>query len=375
MGQQLAQIKTQAAHDARNPGLWRTSAQKLAQQNTLAAAPGARQGRPAKAPAQQARHCYSSGESSAQCQPLNLTLKQLEAFVRVADLGSFRKAAERLNTTQPNISSRISSLESILQVTLMERDAGSVRLTSRGQELLQHARKVLQTTETLVEASGASDLYVGVLKLGVTEIIAHTWLRDFLKALKASFPEVVVELTVDLSANLKKELFSRSIDLTFQSGPFNRRTSGSCALGNYPLIWVAAPGLPVSNPDIISLADLARHPILTPARDTEPYREISAHLASYRAINARLVPSSSLAACLHMTIDEMGIASMPASMVSSELTNGELVKINYPWTPQDLRFLARYDADRTPGYVAAAAALAASTAASYTADESLLRFD
>jgi DNA-binding transcriptional LysR family regulator len=291
---------------------------------------------------------------------VNLTLKQLEAFVRVADLGSFRKAAERLNTTQPNISSRISSLETALQVTLMERDAGSVRLTSRGHELLTHARSVLSATEKLADASGNSGLYSGVLKLGVTEIVAHTWLRDFLRELKNRFPDVMVELTVDLSANLKKELFSRSIDLTFQSGPFNREMSGNRDLGSYPLVWAAAPTLPVHHHKEITIDDLAAHPILTPARDTVPYRQISDH---FSGCSARLVPSSHLAVSLHMTVDAMGIGALPAAMISDELASGELIQVPYHWTPDDLHFLARYDAQHTPGYVAAAAELAAEIAA------------
>ncbi len=293
---------------------------------------------------------------------MNLTLKQLQAFVRVADLGSFRKAAERLNTTQPNISSRISSLETALKTKLMERDAGSVRLTSRGQELLQHARGVLSAAEKLADASGNSGLYSGVLKLGVTEIIAHTWLRDFLKELKVRFPDVVVELTVDLSANLKKELFSRSIDLTFQSGPFSRVTTGSSDLGSYPLIWVAAPTLAVRDAKNMRMEDLAAHPILTPARDTEPYRQISSH---FTGLGARLVPSSHLAVSLHMTVDAMGIGALPQAMVRDELERGELIRLNYDWTPDDLHFLARYDAEHTPGYVAAAATLATEIACNY----------
>ena len=68
------------------------------------------------------------------------SLKQLEALIWVGDLGSFRKAADRLNTTQPNISARIAGLETLLGVRLMERDAGSVRLTAKGQDVLGHAR-------------------------------------------------------------------------------------------------------------------------------------------------------------------------------------------------------------------------------------------
>ena len=56
---------------------------------------------------------------------LNFNLKHLEAFVWVADLGSFRKAADRLNTTQPNISSRIAALETAL-------DENGQRIKGRG---------------------------------------------------------------------------------------------------------------------------------------------------------------------------------------------------------------------------------------------------
>ena len=89
------------------------------------------------------------------------TLKQLDAFIQVADLGSFRRAAERLNTTQPNISARIAGLEELLGQSLMDRDAGSVRLTTAGERLLPHARDVLRATDRLVAAAGDPALIDG----------------------------------------------------------------------------------------------------------------------------------------------------------------------------------------------------------------------
>jgi len=217
-----------------------------------------------------------SGEHNA----VNLNFKQLEAFVWVADLGSFRKAADRLNTTQPNISSRISALEDVLDTTLMQRDAGSVRLASKGQVLLQHARLVLRAMDTFAEAANNEMLLDGVLRLGVTEMVAHTWLRDFLRVLKDRFPNITVELTVDLSANLEKELFSRSIDLALQSGPFSRQTSGSRELGIFPLIWIASPKTGLQVLDQVGLEDLVTFPILTHARGTQPHEEVASHFAA-----------------------------------------------------------------------------------------------
>lgn len=289
---------------------------------------------------------------------MNFNLKQLEAFVWVADLGSFRKAADRLNTTQPNISSRISALESALDVTLMERDAGSVRLTNKGLEMLEHARIVLRATDGFIEAANQKTLFDGVLRLGVTEMVVHTWVREFLRVLKDRYPNITVELTVDLSVNLEKELFDRSIDLAFQNGPFSRQTTGNKELGIFPLIWIASPELELHDLKRVTIDDMVRFPILTHARSTQPYAEVEAHFAARRDLHARLVRSSNLAACIHMAIDGFGTATVPEVMVVNELKSGELKRINYAWTPKSLGFFARYDLEKSAGFVGKAADIA-----------------
>ncbi|RVD71677.1 LysR family transcriptional regulator, partial [Mesorhizobium sp. M4A.F.Ca.ET.029.04.2.1] len=79
--------------------------------------------------------------------PFNI--KQLETFVLVATFGSFRKAAERLNTTQPAVSTRIAGLEEALGAKLFERQSSTVRLTAEGQRLLPPAQRVLRVAERL----------------------------------------------------------------------------------------------------------------------------------------------------------------------------------------------------------------------------------
>ncbi|MFT4708606.1 MAG: DNA-binding transcriptional LysR family regulator [Ascidiaceihabitans sp.] len=294
---------------------------------------------------------------------MKLSLKQLEAFVWVADLGSFRKAADRLNTTQPNVSSRIATLETLLNQSLMERDAGSVRLTTKGRKLLDHARKVLRAVDDFADASSEASLIDGTLRLGVTEMIVHTWLSDFLKVLNTTFPQLHVELTVDLSVNLERELSARSIDLALQNGPFRQQMIGQIPLGDYPLVWVATreSGLRgIKNP---TMDHIAAYPILTHSRDTRLYAETAAHFGARKDLNVRLVPSSNLAACLHMTLNGMGVATLPAAMVSRELNSGALIRIDYEWQPEHLEFFARYDADRAPSFVAKAAEIAQRLAA------------
>lgn len=289
---------------------------------------------------------------------MSINLKQLEAFVRVADLGSFRRAAERLNTTQPNISTRIATLEARLGVSLMDRDAGSVRLTPMGEALLAHARKVLASVDGLLAAVHNDSLFEGTLRLGVTETIAHTWIGTYLMALQERFPNVVAELTVDVSAKLSDALFNRSLDLALQSGPFDRQVSGMVPLGDYPIAWAASPrlGLPERT---LTLAEVTAHPLIAHARGTLPCEQLVAHLAEHRAGNARLVPTSNMAAGLQMTLEGLGVASVPDAMVRHMIADGRLVRVDYPWVPDPLSFAARYEAETTPSYVAEAARMAA----------------
>lgn len=291
---------------------------------------------------------------------MRLNLKQLEAFVWVVDLQSFRRAAERLNTTQPNISARIAGLEQALGVTLMTRDAGSVRLTGKGQELLAHARRVLQATDDLVAAADQKSLIEGTLRLGVTEMIVHTWLHAYLRNLKTEYPGLMVELTVDFSVNLEKGLAERSLDLALQNEPFSRLATGQLRIGAYDVVWVAAPSLGLAGPQ--SIEALATQPILTHARDTRLYEEIAAHFGTRRDLAPRLVPSSNLAACQTMAIDGMGVAALPAAMVAKDIAEGRLAQLEYSWCPEPLTFFARFDAEKSSQTVTDAAGIAVRTA-------------
>lgn len=292
---------------------------------------------------------------------IQLNLKQLESFVRVADLGSFRKAAEQLNTTQPNISSRIARLEKSLDVVLLVRDAGSVSLTGRGQELLPLARDILNSAELFIEQAKTQAIGEGVLRLGVSELIVHTWLSAFMKALKNKHPDIVVELTVDLSSVLETSLENGSIDLAFHSGPFSRSSTGCVELGRYSMIWIASKDIDPSLSGKLTLTDLAQHPVLLHSRSTLAYNQLSEHFRLVDGATPRLVPSSNLSACLQMTLDGLGIALLPAAMLDRDGENRHLRVLDYEWVPDDLHFYARYNAEESLRSIAEIANLAEST--------------
>ena len=107
-----------------------------------------------------------------------LNLKQLETFVWIANLGSFRQAAEHLCTTQPAISTRITNLEHTLNTTLFNREKGGVTLTAKGRELLPLAENILNSTAQLCYKADAASALSGLLRIGVSETLIHTWLPE-----------------------------------------------------------------------------------------------------------------------------------------------------------------------------------------------------
>jgi len=132
----------------------------------------------------------------------------------------------------------------------------------------------------------------------------------------------------------------------------------SAELGTYPLIWIASPELGLKTEKSISAKSLTANPILTHARDTALFAEVSQHFKSVGITDPHLVPSSNLAACLFMAVNAMGVATLPRDMVCKALERQDVIELQYKWRPKSLNFLARYDESKSPPYVAEVARLA-----------------
>lgn len=287
-----------------------------------------------------------------------ITLKQLEAFAFVVDTGTFRAAATALGTTQPNISARIAALEAALGTTLLIRDAGPVRLTTTGETLLIKAREVLWAGEALLTEAGRQDLIEERLRLGVTELVACTWLQGFLRLLKQAYPKLRVQLEVDISTVIEAHLIEGQLDLALQTGPFTSSSFSDTRLGLENYCWVASPSLAQTIGASFRIEELFHHTILTHAKHTQAGQALH-RLAEDRALNpSQIVHSSALSACVPMVVEGLGIGLLPERLIQNELRMETLVRVQSDWLPDPLSFHARYAEQRAPLFVGEAAALA-----------------
>ncbi|WP_207477928.1 LysR family transcriptional regulator [Arenibaculum pallidiluteum] len=247
----------------------------------------------------------------------------LETFVLIATLGSFRAAARRLNTTQPAVSARIAALESELGVELFDRSSRSVALTPKGIELLPLAERVTALMADIVATVSTPAAVRGVLRLGVSETIVHTWLPTLIERLNVRFPSVAVELMIDTTLNLAEDLHGRELDLALLLGPVNGPDIVNHRLCSYELDWVASPQLDLP-PEPLSVAALARLPIITYPRGSAPFAAIQNLFRDPDIPPPKLNGSSSLLTTVRLVADGLGVSAVPQTVVRRELTAGEL---------------------------------------------------
>jgi DNA-binding transcriptional LysR family regulator len=267
--------------------------------------------------------------------------KSIETFLWVVTLGSFRGAAQRLNTTQPAISQRIAQLEREMGVKLLNRDHRVASPTTSGRQLMVYAEKLIGLRSEMMAEVGDRSAMHGVMRLGVAETIVHTWLSRLIKSVNTAYPNLSLEIEVDITPNLSARLLAQEIELAFVLGPLSASSVRNRALCDYPIGFLASPALGLGN-GALTVHDLAKFPIITFPRKTQPYEIVRSLFNRPDLPPIRLHASASLATVIHMAIEGLGIAVIPTAIVENELADGRLQLLSTDLKISPLTFSASW---------------------------------
>ena len=160
-----------------------------------------------------------------------LDLDLVRAFVTIARLGRFSRAATRLGRQQSTISLQITRLETALNVRLLDRTPRSVRLTEAGQRFLVHAERILAANDAAVAAVLEPEM-AGLVRLGTPEDFATARLPDVLSRFTHAYPAVALEVTCDLTLTLLEGFEAGRFDLILA-----KREPGTRAAGRGVRVW------------------------------------------------------------------------------------------------------------------------------------------
>ncbi|WP_206957173.1 LysR family transcriptional regulator [Trinickia acidisoli] len=176
-----------------------------------------------------------------------LDLDAVRAFVHVADLRSFTRAADLLGTTQSAVSLKVKRLEAHVGKPLFERTPRSVRLSAAGGAFLDAARELLQAHDRALGSLGTERRR---LKVGLSEHVAGPDLAPLVASLHRHDPRLVLEMHLGSSATLVAQYDDRQLDAAIvryepdEVAARTARTHGAPdgeALFVEPLVWLAAP--------------------------------------------------------------------------------------------------------------------------------------
>lgn len=195
-----------------------------------------------------------------------MDLKQLTYFVRVAELGSFTRAATVLDIAQPALSRQVRLLEVELRQTLLIRNGRGVTLTEAGKVLLEHGRGVLHQVERLrEELSKVRGSLGGRVALGLPPTLARVLTVPIMRRFQRQMPDASLTISEGLSSTMLESLISGRLDVALL---YNVSPSADIELRplieeELLLVQPSSKGGPATP---IKLADIANHPLIIPSR-------------------------------------------------------------------------------------------------------------
>jgi DNA-binding transcriptional LysR family regulator len=143
-----------------------------------------------------------------------MDLRQIRQFLAVAELLSFRKAAERLHMSQPPLSVSIKQLEEDLGVKLFTRNRSGVRLTPEGEAMLEDARRLdLCAHQLRQRAASAKSGLSGILRIGFVGSATYALMPRVLSAFRMRYPDVTLVLRESTTSEILAEVDSGSLDM------------------------------------------------------------------------------------------------------------------------------------------------------------------
>lgn len=263
-----------------------------------------------------------------------MNISFLETFYWVTTLKSFSGAAERLGVSQPVVSMRMATLQRDLGATLYRGSGRSFELTNAGRRVYVKCEAIVILSKELQEearqaASAATTGYVGV-----TEVIAMSWLPEFLSNLRSD-PSLNIGIRTGSSNELIAALQKGEIDVAMVLEPVNDPTLVSEHLCDFAVKWLASPSiLPCDG--ALDVMDLTRLPIIRSPRNSYRYEKMLEYfrwhgVTGADAFQPRWIDVGlGMAACAHMASRAVGVTALPVTIASKLVSDNSLVICDVP---------------------------------------------
>ncbi len=252
-----------------------------------------------------------------------MELKQIESFVRVAELGSFTKAALALNIPQPLLSRHVRQLEVELHQNLLMRNGRGVTVTEAGLVMLEHGRGILHQVAVAQEELGSvRGALSGRVSIGLPPSLSKLVTVPLTKSFRKVLPHGQLSLTEGFSVLMVESLRAGRLDMAVLYNPPPSPDLDMTVLHEDALVLIAGKKSQPLTGDrplkaVVSLTDLAQLPLIVPSRPNAFRLLIDTEMQRVSCKPDIVLEIDGLNAILELVKEGMGYAVLPAYTLSN----------------------------------------------------------
>ncbi len=262
-----------------------------------------------------------------------MNLEQLRAFVTVAQLGNFTRAAEHLHLAQPSLSRQISTLEQSLGAELFHRARAGSTLTVAGESLLPLARRMLADAASVRrELDELAGLRRGRVRLGATPTLCVSLVAEVLSVFHAAHPGIELHITESGSRGLLDDLGGGELDLaliTTSDAASAERFTVTPLLVEELVVISSSSAPPLTARESIGLGDVAALPQVVFSSTYDLRATTDAAFAAAGLTPHTVIEGAEMDAVLRFVERGIGVAIVPA-MVLIERSGLRSVRLSDP---------------------------------------------
>jgi DNA-binding transcriptional LysR family regulator len=245
--------------------------------------------------------------------PLNVTLKQIRAFVAAADTGSLTNAAVVVNSTQSSLSVLIRELEEAIGLRLFDRTTRKLMLTEAGQEYLIHAQRILAEVEHAhLSTTELVERKRGRVVIAAPPIMAAALLPAIIAEFHRTYPDISIVVEDMTPGDIVPAVASGQIDCGI--GVFGETPNGvnAVAVLKERMLIVAKAGNPLLARPAIRWSDLRGQPVIAIKGSAQIRREVDVGLRLARITDKPVIEVRQMLTVLGMVSAGLGVAVWPS---------------------------------------------------------------
>lgn len=273
-----------------------------------------------------------------------MELRELDAFVRVVNLGGFRKAAESLYITQPAVSRQIAVLERELSTKLLERMGKRVLLTASGEVLYNYATQILHLRqEALRRVEDVREGTSGRLTIGASSTAATYVLPALLRRFRVENPHVELRVHTGVSSRIGEQVLRNEVDAGVVMDFPGHPDITEVGLAEYAMCLVVYPDHRFANPlhlSGISQASLEGEPLIVMEPGTNLRAFVERVLSSTGIVGHISLELDNVEAIKKMIEARLGISLLPFVAVREEALTKRLVALPLSDLPNAVRAIS-----------------------------------